>query len=419
MTDTISKHTVFLRPALFVAGLVLVAVAVSGCATGAGNGPVVSQSVTDARSIALESAVTPTEDVVGEQEPEPEEENDLRAPDINPLEMDYRIEAGDVLGFQSFDDPSLSQSVDVRYDGRISLPHIPDIDVDGATREEATERVREAYTSIFTDPEISLTIAQSASKSYYVMGDIQSTSEFPYDRPISLLEAINRAGGMRGTQRGTGGARDTLGVTTTGQLTKAFVFRTIEGYRDVLEFDLRNMTEPGSHDSEAPIYPGDVIYIPEGINLVYLWGEVGSPGVYQLSEGMTLMQLMVRAGGHRPQTARTRQVVLMREAGEDATEIFLLDYRHITRTGEDILLEPGDMIHVPRRPIVRLQQYISDIRGTVSPVMSLYTQALNTYYARDRYRRISRDRGTPADIVTYLESIQRLGTAVAPLATVE
>ena len=423
MSKTISKEAhlyTFFRPALLAAGLVLVAVVVSGCATGAGNGPVVSQSITDARAIALESAVTPTEDILGEQEPEREEENEVRTPDFNPLEMEYRIEAGDVLGFQSFDDPDLSQTVSVRYDGHVSLPHIPDIDVNGVTREAATEKIREAYTSVFQDPEISLTIAQSASKSYYVMGDIQSTSQFEYDRPLNLLEAINRAGGMCGMQRG-GGGQDrgtTLGMTTTGQLTKAFVFRTIDGYRDVLEFDLRNMTEPGSHDSEAPIYPGDVIYIPEGINLVYLWGEVRSPGVYQLSEGMTLMQLMARAGGHVPQTARTRQVVLMREASESATEIFLLDYRHMLRTGADVLLEPGDMIHVPRRPVVRLQQFINDIRGTVSPVMSLYTQALDTYYARDRYRRISRDRGTAADIVTYLESIQRLGTAVAPLATV-
>ena len=391
---------------------------VSGCAAIGSDGPVVSQSVADVGAVALESAVAPTEEIHGEEVPEPVEDEEFREPDLNPLEMDYRIEAGDVLGFQSFDDPDLNQSVDVRFDGRISLPHIPDINVDGATREEATEKVQEAYTSIFNDPEISLTIEQSASKSYYVMGDIGSTSEFPYDRPINLLEAINRAGGMRGAQRG-GQRQATLGTTTTGQLTKAFVFRTIDGYRDVLEFDLSNMTEPGSHASETLIFPGDVIYIPEGVNLVYLWGEVGSSGVYQLSEGMTLMQLMVRAGGHRPQTARTRQVVLMREANENATEIFLIDYRHIMRTGEDVLLEAGDMIHVPRRRIIRLQEFISDIRGTVSPVMSLYTQALSTYHARDRYRRISREAERPADIITFLEGIQQFGATMAPLATAE
>lgn len=425
MSKTTPKKTTLCslrRLAMLAAGLIWVAAVFTGCASNGGNGPVVSRSVTDARAIALESAVAPTEEVHGDEElelPEEETENDIREPDLDPLEMEYKIEAGDVLQFQSFDDPNLSQTVDVRYDGHISLPHIPDIDVDGVTREEATEKIREAYTSIFQDPEISLTIAQSASKSYYVMGDIQSTSEFEYDRPINLLQAINRAGGMRGAQRGSRGRDSTLGTTTTGQLTKAFVFRTIEGYRDVLEFDLRNMTEPGSHDSQAPIYPGDVIYIPEGINLVYLWGEVRGAGVYQLSEGMTLMQLMARAGGHVPQTARTRQVVLMREANENTTELFLLDYRYMLRTGADVLLEPGDMIYMPRRPVVRLQQFINDIRGTVSPVMSLYTQAVDTYYTRDRHRRISEGGGTAADIVTYLESVQRLGATMAPLATAQ
>ncbi len=397
---------------------VLLCLVILGCATG--SGPVVSTSVTDRHSVAEESMTTRTDELHGEEAENAEgvrsivDEGERREipEDFDPLSMDYQIDAGDVLQFESFDDPGLSRQVVVRYDGHVSLPLVPDIELAGLTRQEAVDKLSDTFTEVFKDPQLTLTIVDTQSKRYYVMGDVQRPSYFPYDRPVTLLDAINNAGGPRMTQRD-----QMTFIGTQGQLTRAYVIRTMDEYRDVLEFDLRNLTTPGSHESETLIYPGDVVYIPEGVNLVYLLGEVRSPGVYQLAPGMTLLQLMARAGGHVPATGRINRVVLMREIDPEHTEILLIDYRHILRTGDDILIEPGDIVYVPRRNIVRLQEFVSQYTGTISPVMSLYTQALNTWYARDRLRGVARDADGTREVVNLLQTIQQVGTGLVPLAT--
>ena len=293
----------------------------------------------------------------------------------------YQIGAGDTLSFRSYDDPTLNEDITVRYDGFISLPLIPDISVLSATREEATERVRAAYEEFFVDPQVSLSIQDVRSKSYYVIGDVTRPAEYPYTRPTSLLEAIYNAGGQRINTRGgdsfVGGA---------GQLVKAFIIRQVEGERAVIEYDLRGLDQSGSHESEAAVHPGDVVYLPEGVNLVYLLGEVGQASVRQLRPNMTLLQMLAQANGWNSVTGRIRHVVLMREIDEETTEVHSINLRRILKTGQDIVLQAGDVIYVPQRRFVRLQNFVNQFTGTISPLLNLYNLAYNTYYTDQRLR---------------------------------
>jgi len=294
----------------------------------------------------------------------------------DPTEQIYRIEAGDVLEFQSWDDPGLNRNgLTVRFDGHVSLPLIPDINVHRRTREEATELIRQAYEEVFLEPQVSLRIVESMSKSYYVMGSVNSPGEYAFRRTMNLLEAINNAGGQRIDRRGG----DSF-AGEQGQLAKAFIIRIADEDRYVLEYDLRNLSRPGPHASTAPVIPGDVVYVPEGVNLVYVIGMVGRQGVYPISEGTTMLRLLIQAGGPSFTTGQLRNVVLMRPINPDETEIMLINVRQLLRGGRDILIEPGDTIYVPQRRLVRLSTFINQFVGTVSPVMNLYRQAVDTRY---------------------------------------
>lgn len=293
----------------------------------------------------------------------------------------YRIGAGDTLYLRSFDDESLSGEVAVRYDGYVSLPLIPDIYVEGATRSEATERIREAYATIFSNPLISVSISDVGSKSYFVMGDVSDPGEFSYLRPVDLLDAINLAGGPR---------INTLGgdsfVGAQGQILQVFVIRTVDGERRVMNYNLGNLTKPGPHDSEARVYPNDVVYVPEGKNLVYVLGDVQRPNVYELSEGMNLLQLLTIAGGPILTTGRLQHVILMHEVDDENTLIEVLDVAKMLKSGRNPRIRAGDIVYVPRRRMVKLSEFVNQFTSTVSPLMSLYNQAFDTYYAERRNR---------------------------------
>lgn len=390
---------------LRLSATMLVLAVMAGCASGGGNGEAssddganaVEESVRMGTADLHKSDGSPTQPALDEATPIPER-------DADPLEGMYRLGAGDVLLFKSFDDPTLDQAVIVRYDGYVSLPMVPDISVENLTRAEATQLVFDAYSEIFADPQISLSITESRSKFYTVIGEVERPATYPYDRPLTVLDAITQAGGQRVDRR----SGDSF-IGQQGSLSKALIIRRRDdGSRDVYQYNLRNLSDPGVHDADAPVFPGDIVYVPEGVNLVYLIGEVPRPNVYRLGEDTTLVQLLAQAGGINFQTGKLRRIVLMRETDSDYTDVLLIDLEKILRTGQDLQLQPGDVIYVPRKDLVRLQQFVQRFTGSISPLISLYTQALRGYYDKDFIDQ-SLDSGTGGnDINSIINTIQNL-----------
>ena len=160
---------------------------------------------------------------------------------------------------------------------------------------------------------------------------------------------------------------------------KAFIIRGEGDERTAIEYDLRGLESSGSHSSQTPVLPGDIVSIPVGLNLVYVLGEVGRPGVQPLSDGMTLLQLLSTASGLRETSARMKEVVIIREVNETETEVQLIDLKAILKTGQDIVMEPGDIVYVPRKKLVTLGEFISRSTGIVSPILGVTSQALGLY----------------------------------------
>ncbi len=299
------------------------------------------------------------------------------------VEGEYRIGAGDTLDFQLFDDTQMSREVKVRYDGYISLPQIEEMKVAGMTRAEALDSLNKAYLAVYKKPHIALTVKEAASKAFFLLGDVEKPGEYPYVRPLTVLEALNTAGGPRiNTMQGNSY------IGAQGQLSKAFVIRHRDGKREVHEYDLSGVREVGENPSDAPVLPGDVVYLPEGMNLVYVMGEAVNPGVFPLVEGMSLLELLARAGGANEKTGRMRSVVLLRQVDSENTEAMLIDLRKALDTGQSPKLKAGDILYVPRGKLVRLYDNLmrfTRLAETVSPLLNLYTQGFDAFYKKDLY----------------------------------
>jgi len=392
-------------------GVLVLAVAVAGCAPARSTGSPVTK-VDSTENVVIEEQMTVATNELhnyGDDVPE----SDLNQPGVtdpseaevyDPFSQRYLIGANDVLFFRSFDNPELNQAVTVRYDGYISLPFIPDVNVLNLTREEATAVLHEAYSEIFIDPLISLTIQDSQSKFFTVMGEVEQPDSYPYERPITLLDAINAAGGQRINRR----AGDAF-VGQQGTLSKAILIRREPGGdREVYEYNLRDLSEPGFHESESPVFPGDIVYVPEGTNLVYIIGEVPQPSVYPLGSDMTLVEMLAQAGGVNFSRANLRRLVLLREVDEVNTDIYMVNLKHILNTGQDILLKPGDVIYVPRKDLTKLQEFVARFTGSISPMLGLYTQALNAWY-EDDFIDAALDEDGANNLADIVQSLNRIG----------
>ncbi len=97
---------------------------------------------------------------------------------------------------------------------------------------------------------------------------------------------------------------------------------------------------------------------------VYVGGEVNQPGMLQLAGGLSALGAVLEAGGFRP-TAKRSSVILLRK-GDGGPQIQRLNLDDVLEEGApDIVLQPFDVVYVPRTFIAKanlfVQQYIRDL----------------------------------------------------------
>ncbi len=84
--------------------------------------------------------------------------------------------------------------VEVRMDGRVSLRHIGDIKVVGMSLTQLADYLKKLYSSVLDDPIVTVTLLQSNSRRYTVMGQVNAPGIFHLDFPVTIVQAIARSG---------------------------------------------------------------------------------------------------------------------------------------------------------------------------------------------------------------------------------
>ncbi|MFN9459281.1 MAG: polysaccharide biosynthesis/export family protein [Acidobacteriota bacterium] len=109
----------------------------------------------------------------------------------------YKLGPEEVIGVKVWREPELSGQFVVRPDGRITLPLSGDMAVEGKTLDEVKEMIKKAYSEQLNRPELTVALLRVGSKKYYLVGEVNRTGMFPLVVPITVLEALNAAGGLR------------------------------------------------------------------------------------------------------------------------------------------------------------------------------------------------------------------------------
>ncbi len=93
---------------------------------------------------------------------------------------------------------------------------------------------------------------------------------------------------------------------------------------------------------------------------VVVAGEVNQPGKIELREKVTAVQAVLLAGGLK-ETAKSTQILVFRKLNGDTAEVKTLNFKTLKQTNDlenDLVLQPGDMILVPRNRISKIERYI-------------------------------------------------------------
>ncbi len=93
---------------------------------------------------------------------------------------------------------------------------------------------------------------------------------------------------------------------------------------------------------------------------VVVAGEVVQPGKFELREKVTAIQAVLLAGGFKD-SAKSSQILVFRKLNGETAEVKVLNFKTLKRTSDlenDLTLQPGDMILVPRNRLSKIERYV-------------------------------------------------------------
>jgi polysaccharide export outer membrane protein len=161
-----------------------------------------------------------------------------------PVAPDYRLVAGDKLRIEVYKDQQLSQSLQVRPDGRITLPLVGDVVAAGVTPLELNQTITTALKEYVTNPVVTVIVVESVPPNAYVMGEVNTPGPVPLKGPVTVLQALALAGGFKDFA-------DTKGIRV--------LRKTPEGVQTI-----RFNYKAAVRAQDEPVYlgPEDVVVVP-------------------------------------------------------------------------------------------------------------------------------------------------------------
>ena len=276
----------------------------------------------------------------------------------------YTIGPGDVVGVIVYDHPELlpnagaviSQQADptgvsvapgfiVDSSGEIAFPYVGRVRVAGLTEAEAGDLISKLIVTQVREPEVTVRIQSFRSRRAYIEGEVRVPgSQIFTDVPMTLSEAINRAGG----------------ITANGNRSAVTLVRDGKS----IDIDLTRLREAGRDGNDIPLRNGDTIRVANREDAkVYVMGEILRPSALTVrSNGrLNLNEALGEAGGPVLTTSNPGQIYVIRQGATGLPAIFHLDAKNPAAMvlARQFSLEAQDVVYIDPVPLVKWNRVVS------------------------------------------------------------
>jgi polysaccharide export outer membrane protein len=287
----------------------------------------------------------------------------------------YRVGPRDILNITVWDHPELTipagsfRSAEtagnvVGEDGTFFYPYVGVILAAGKTVEEIRDELTRKLSKYIENVQLDVRVTSYRSQRVYVVGEVaQPGIMLVRDIPLTVLEAINSAGGLK----------------PEADLRNIILTRDDKTY----SINLLSLYEGGDISQNVLLQHGDVLNVPDSLlNKVFVLGDTNhfvaggaigrSRSLVMNKARMTLVEAISESGGFDQQTSDPARIFVFR-GGLGKSEIFHLDAKSpdALLLADRFPLEPRDVIFVSRAPGIRWNQIIGQIQPTINLLNSL------------------------------------------------
>ncbi len=172
--------------------------------------------------------------------------------------QEYRIQPGDQLDIKFFYNPELNELlIPVRPDGRISLQLIGELRAAEMTPSELAAELQEKYSVELKRPEVVVIVRSFGGRVVFVDGEVNRAGLVNLLTPMTILQSIAQAGGLRETAW-----RSEIIVIRRGTDNKAMVHTV----------NLKNALDGTDVSQDLYLRPYDIVFVPKSpISNVNQW----------------------------------------------------------------------------------------------------------------------------------------------------
>jgi len=310
-----------------------------------------------------------------------------KKPPSNNLNVQYLVGPRDILNITVWEHPELTipagefrsaeaSGTVVGEDGNIFYPYAGIIKAAGKTVEEIRDELTKKLSLYIEQVQLDARVTSYRSQRVYVVGQVVAPGiQMVRDIPLTVLEAINSAGGL-----GPEADSRNIILNRNGQTYKINLLALYEGG------DIRqNVTLQG----------GDVLNVPDRqFNKIFVFGDSTSgttgsgsaafPGgnnstrsrsLYMSSGRMTLVEALSDAGGLTQDLSDAARIFVFR-GGLGKPNIYHLDAKSPDALilADRFPLQPRDVIFVDRAEGIRWNQIIDQVQPTINLINSIIGQ---------------------------------------------
>ena len=272
---------------------------------------------------------------------------------LKPSTEPFHLGPGDRLELEVLGRTGTRAVTFVCPDGKIYYDLLPGLDVWGLTLDETKQLLERELAKYYARPNLSASLVGVESKRVWVLGRLNKSGVYPLNGPMTIIEAISRAGGLF-TSR-FGGTTEEL-----ADLNHSFIIRGGE----MLPVNFQKLLRRGDTSQNIYLEPDDFIYLPSSLSSeVYVLGAVNGPRPVGYVDNMTLTTAIAKALGTQPQAYLSHVAIVRGSLSEP--KIAVVDFKAIlTGRAPDVPLEAHDVVYVPLSPYRTLERYAKLITNT-------------------------------------------------------
>lgn len=277
--------------------------------------------------------------------------------------------AGSTLTTDASGLAAVGNGFNVSPEGLIQFPMLGTFKIAGLTEDQARTELTKRLAKYIKDPQVTLRVQAYRAGRVYVDGEVRTPGlQAITDIPMTLPEAISRAGGLTAV-----GDRASVAVTRNGATTVV---------------NLPQLAELGVNPTRIMLAAGDLVRVGSRDDTkVYVMGEVTRPMALPLRNGrLTLNEALGESGGVSPTSGDPRQIYVVRSRnGSGVTPSALTSTPSVTPTEPEIYhldarspvayalaegfeLKARDVVFVDPVPLVRWNRVISLILPSAQSV---------------------------------------------------